>query len=84
MLVARDTPSLGVKIVTASNRLQQHGFGLGKSFAHADARRRAKGHVGRINRVIGAVHQHGLDVDHRKAERPCASASWQPDSTEEK
>ena len=53
------------------DRLEQHRAALGHALGHADAAGLAEGHVGGVDRMVGAVGQRHRHVDHREAaERP--------------
>ena len=59
----------GADDLNQMDRLEQHRVALRQAFGDTDAARGAKRHVGGIDRVIRAVDQRHVKVDHRKTER---------------
>src|SRR5580693_1203455 len=51
-------------------RIWPHRLALRQAFGNADTAGRAERHVGGIHRVVRAVDQCDLKIDHRKTKRP--------------
>src|SRR5262245_18436845 len=56
------------------DRLEQHRLALRQAFGDANASRGPKRYIGRVDRVVRAVDQRHMKVDHGKAQRPVLQA----------
>ena len=52
------------------DRLEQHRLALGQRLLDGEPAGRAERDLGGVDRMVGAVEQRRLDIDHREAERP--------------